>query len=804
MRKFLFLLFIAVCNHQLVAQQTTIDSLKTVLANLEPSDTTYVKVANDIAFRLSISDQQQSIYYINLAISVAKDLNYESGIVRAITIKGNSFLIIGMPDQALSYYLEAMNYHPEKYTMEYIRLNNNIGEVYRRKQVYDSSLKYFNKALSLAKEKIKTYRPVIIYSNLGEVSLMQDDLKKAEEYFNKCLDNAMLEGHLRGQGYGYYGLAECAFAKSDGRSAIDLMRNSIAIRLQAAHNRGAVQSYLKMGGYFNSKIINQPDSAFYYWKKTEALARANEANDLLNEAYNKLYEFFLEKNDVKNAAAYLELHKNLGDSIRNAEFISNVGKIRTALQSELLNAENQLLRQTNIQRESEEDARLIVISLAFLIVFGLAVASYQYRMRQKAFNEAENETKFTQTLLDLSKILNTKDFSFDQFIKKLLDISRDAIQCDRATYWTMNVADKTLNLHSKNEGKGAVAVPSISFDSEELADIFDDFMSKRTVAIPRISQDTRLKSIYERYFKNAGIESTLNAPIQVDGRFCGFISFTMTSNVVREWNVHEQRYAGSLADLIVVAIARKRGFILEEEKEELIKKLKARNKSLQEFNSVISHNLREPLTQIIGLSDILSDTKTESNGESTEIINRISESSNRVDKVIKELSIILSEQDPEPSDFRMLSLERLFKDVFDSLKNEIKSHNVTIEQNLELEKINSYEPYLSDALYHLISNCIKFSDPKRRLHIRIHSYDDELKQYIKISDNGRGMNLSRFGDKIFKMYQRYHIDVDGRGIGLFIVKNRINVLNGIIKVESEESIGTSFTIEFPKFNPSLN
>ena len=139
----------------------------------------------------------------------------------------------------------------------------------------------------------------------------------------------------------------------------------------------------------------------------------------------------------------------------------------------------------------------------------------------------------------------------------------------------------------------------------------------------------------------------------------------------------------------------------------------------------------------------------------------------------------------------------------DLLKAEIKSHNVTIEQNLEVEKLKSYKPYLSDALYHLISNAIKFKNPDERLHVKIKSYEDELKHYIVVSDNGRGMDLGRFGDKIFKMYQRYHLDTEGRGIGLFIAKNRINVLNGIIRVESEEGIGTAFTIEFPKYVPSL-
>lgn len=774
-----------------------------VLDDLKTRDTIYLEVVNDLAFRLSMSDQERSIYYINLAISLSKDLNYERGIVRATTIKGNSFLITGMPDQALTYYLQALNHHPERYPLEYVRLNNNIGEVYRRKHMYDSSIKYFNRALNLAQEKIADYQPVIIYSNLGEASLMHGQVSKAEEFFKKCLANALESDHLRGQGYGYYGLAECAFLNGEVKSAIKWMKKSINVRLEDKHRRGVIQSYLKIGGYFNTAVINLPDSAVFYWQKTEDLASEYEAYDLLNEVYNRLYDFYFNNRDIANAAIYLNLHKHLDDSIKNAEFISNIGKIRSTLRSELIHAENELLKQESRQRKSEEDARLIVITLAFLIVLGLAAASYQYHRKQKAIIESKTESSFTQTLLSLSRDLNKDHLSVNSFIKKLLILSQEVLNCDRATYWQLDESTDSISLHSIAESDQSTQIPPVTFSQNELPKFFRDFLTNRTLSVSRISQDSRLSDIYENYFKKSGIESILNAPVLVNGNFIGFISYTMTNNQVREWNLQEQRYVGSLADLIVVAIGKMRGNILETEKEELIKKLRIRNKNLREFNSVISHNLREPLTQIIGLSDILKQDQS-SGEESNEIISRISDSSNKVDKVIKELSIILSENDPKKGDFRLLSLERLIKEVMDLLKNEISTCNVTIEQDLKLSKLKSYKPYLTDAFYHLISNSLKFADPERRLHIKISSYEDDFKEYIIVSDNGKGMDLGRFGDKIFKMYQRYHLDIEGRGIGLFIVKNRINVLNGFISVESEEGIGTAFTIEFPKFISPLN
>ncbi len=802
MRKFLFLLLFGLCYHQLYSQTKDLDSLKLVLSKLETKDITYVNVVNDIAFRLSIIDPQQSIYYINLALSVAKELSYEEGLLRATTIKGNSFLIIGMPDQALSYYLEALNYNPENYPLEQVRLNNNIGEVFRRKKVYDSSLKYFNRALQLAIENVDDYKPVIIYSNLGEISLMQGQIEEAKDYFNKCLKNSLAENHIRGQGYGYFGLAECAFISNNTHEAIDLMKRSIGARQEAKHQRGVIYSYLKLGSYFQHSQADKSDSAIFYWKKAEMLAREYETKDLLVEAFNHLYGYYLDQSDLEKAAYYMDLHKNLADSIRNAEFISNVDKMKSALSTELVNAENQLLKQERLQSEAEEDARLIVVVLAFLIVLGLAVATYQYRHRQKASKEAENESQFTETLLTLSNDLNSNEFNLEEFINKLLALSQKTLGTDRATYRRFDQRDESLYIQSKAQNKRAEDIPVVTIQKDEILSFFNEFLSNRTVAITNVSKESRLSELYGKYFKSIGIESVLSGPILIDGSFEGFISYAMTNKQVREWNMQEQRYVASLADLIVVAIGKHKGNILKKEKEELISKLRSRNKSLHEFNSVISHNLREPLTQIIGLSDLLKDDQ--GNGESEEIVRLISDSSNRIDKVIKELSTVLNETEPKPSDFRLLSIERLVKEVLDLLKNEIKSRKVTIEQVFETTKIRSFKAYLIDAMYHLLSNSLKFADPEKRLHIKIHSYEDDLKQYIVISDNGRGMNLERFGDKIFKMYQRYHIDVEGRGIGLFIVKNRINVLNGLVSLESTEGVGTTVKVEFPKFSASLN
>ena len=67
---------------------------------------------------------------------------------------------------------------------------------------------------------------------------------------------------------------------------------------------------------------------------------------------------------------------------------------------------------------------------------------------------------------------------------------------------------------------------------------------------------------------------------------------------------------------------------------------------------------------------------------------------------------------------------------------------------------------------------------------------------LLVKDNGLGLDLNKFKDKLFGMYKTFHNNPNSRGIGLFITKNQIEAMNGKIDVESEVNVGTTFKIYF--------
>jgi len=102
--------------------------------------------------------------------------------------------------------------------------------------------------------------------------------------------------------------------------------------------------------------------------------------------------------------------------------------------------------------------------------------------------------------------------------------------------------------------------------------------------------------------------------------------------------------------------------------------------------------------------------------------------------------------------------------------------------------------YLESILLNLVSNAIRYSNPDRKPVISITWSEENNIKTLQISDNGIGIDLEKYGDKIFGMYKTFSNNIDSRGIGLFITKNQIDAMGGNISVESEPNVGTTFKI----------
>ncbi|WPP51209.1 sensor histidine kinase [Catalinimonas niigatensis] len=216
---------------------------------------------------------------------------------------------------------------------------------------------------------------------------------------------------------------------------------------------------------------------------------------------------------------------------------------------------------------------------------------------------------------------------------------------------------------------------------------------------------------------------------------------------------------------------------------------------MEQYAFIISHNLRSPVAQIMGLSSILKQTNNPQDID--EILPYIEKASKRLDTVLKELNHILIIENEPNRQTSTIDLQICIEDVIFTLRDEIKASGAQISLSLEVQKIESVQPYIHSIFYNLLSNAIKYRDPTRDSTINISSVRNDDKILIKVLDNGLGIDMKKYSHDIFNLYRRFHTHVEGRGIGLYLTKIQVEILRGTIAVESKPGDGSTFLINLP-------
>jgi PAS domain S-box-containing protein len=235
---------------------------------------------------------------------------------------------------------------------------------------------------------------------------------------------------------------------------------------------------------------------------------------------------------------------------------------------------------------------------------------------------------------------------------------------------------------------------------------------------------------------------------------------------------------------------------LETEKEHLIRELTQNNKDLKQFSYITSHNLRAPLSNLIGLLNLIEDIPVE-NTELEEIITGFTKSTHLLNETINDLVKVIIIKDNPSMQKEEVSLKEVFENVFSQLSFQIELHKPIIKLKFDrVPLLNTNKAYIESILLNLLTNSIKYKSENRKLKISIMAEQIDHKAILTFKDNGIGIDLERNRDKVFGLYQRFHNYPDSKGLGLYLVKSQVETMGGTISIDSEVNKGTTFTITF--------
>jgi PAS domain S-box-containing protein len=234
----------------------------------------------------------------------------------------------------------------------------------------------------------------------------------------------------------------------------------------------------------------------------------------------------------------------------------------------------------------------------------------------------------------------------------------------------------------------------------------------------------------------------------------------------------------------------------DQERSDLVGQLIEQNNDLRQFSFIASHNLRGPVASLLGLFNLLKLQTIPP--ESEQLLVMAHKAVAHLDSVIRDLSLILEMRSNRLNAKEVVSISDTVNKVQTALQFQIDRFDITVNVDTKgIDELRTIRSYFYSILYNLISNAIKYRSPERKPVINIVAERTDRHLLLAVHDNGIGINLSQFQDRLFGLYQRFHLDSEGRGIGLYMVKTQVHLLNGSIAVDSELDQGTTFKMSLP-------
>lgn len=237
----------------------------------------------------------------------------------------------------------------------------------------------------------------------------------------------------------------------------------------------------------------------------------------------------------------------------------------------------------------------------------------------------------------------------------------------------------------------------------------------------------------------------------------------------------------------------------EIEKENITTNLMLRNKDLQQFTYIVSHNLRSHLANIMGLSELFKNYREEPGSATWQsMVGMLDLSCKKLDTVVTDLNNILEIRNIWKESREKVNLYSLIEEIKTILSIDDNRSTISLQYNFtEADTLFCLKSYLYSIFLNLITNSIKFKRDNALLIIEITTKKSKDFTEFVFKDNGKGIDMKKRGDQVFGLYKRFHPGTEGKGMGLFMIKTQVETMGGIIAVESEVNKGTAFFIRLP-------
>ena len=222
-------------------------------------------------------------------------------------------------------------------------------------------------------------------------------------------------------------------------------------------------------------------------------------------------------------------------------------------------------------------------------------------------------------------------------------------------------------------------------------------------------------------------------------------------------------------------------------------------KRYADFISTVSHELRTPLTSIMGFADtLLTSSEQLSKEQQKKFLQIIKDQSKRLINMVENLLVVSKLQNSnEKLVFKSINPNDLIIKIIQLVKIQFSSHNFITVLTSNIPEILVDTDKFQQIILNLLENAVKYSDEGSNITIK--TCFDEKNVYIKIMDEGIGIsdeNKHRIFDKFTRLDTPLTRKTQGSGLGLYIVKQIVENMDGKVSITDNQPKGSCFTLEF--------
>jgi len=735
---------------------------------------------------LGLNDK--ALEYHLKTLEILKEAHDQGNIAVTYGNIANVYSSLGNYRMALDYNLRSLQLNEaEGDTVAVAIVCGNIGNVYSHLENNSKALEYYLRAIDLG-EKTKN-KSVIAYvaNSIAELFERQGNDAGALKYFLLSLQAHKVTGSKSGEAMATGNIGHLLCRQGDYFHGFHFIRKGLRISEGTGHKETIARQLQLMGSTFlalvvdtvvrtSSVNIDLPGEKYIsddtmpagknarLQKAIEYLERASKIEedirhlDGMRACYNGLASAYQLRGDYKNAVRFLNSYKAINDSVFSMDRKNKFNEMALEKEYEIALSKEQE-KHEKIKKEEDTQLRMQHVYLfcsicGLLVLAGFLINVVRNSRIKRRLNEALHkitEKELTKSESNLRSIFDNSDILY-----LLLDSNYNVVS------YNQKMQDVYVELagHVIKTGDNLVEM-LLPEKREKIKTLYAGVMSANK------------KIVYETaYHLPGGVRYYMVhvVPISVDGVVTGLCVSSDDITKIKE---------------------------LELQQEKTIQDLTQRNNDLDQFSQMVSHNVRGPLTTIMGLANLLT-TPDESVGIDF-FIEGIITSSRKLDTVIRDLNNILRIRNEISEVKTQVALADLIDEVRSGLSSLIQQSNAQIYCNFSfVSSIYTVKSYLSSIFHNLVSNSIKYARDGVAPEISIATMLSGNDIVIVISDNGMGIDLVKHKENIFRIYQRFDRSKEGKGLGLFMVKSQVEGLNGTISIESTPGIGTTFKIILPR------